>query len=267
MNKEDKVQNIIKRANRVLEIAKRQSQNEPKVQNRVNNICLHTEGYAEPEYSSEVGLVATGNWNQVSNCNEHGDLLRRISTIFENMGIECEWFDEWCNCSYCNKLIRNCPDSYSWKPSFFYFDGEVTCIECLKKDPVEYLKSLEDNSSVANTIDINPSDFGYVLIDGNKQSGWYPGQNDNPDKIAKELREQGISRFLFNIKLVGQFDCYWSVYLHKDEVQMLNIIDDEDVNDKCNNCHEDCDKCCPSSSPDEDAEHISPILLTLQRSK
>jgi hypothetical protein len=46
-------------------------------------------------------------------------------------------------------------------------------------------------------------------------------RNDDPHKVAKELRAKGISRFLFNIDDVGQFDSHWSVYVHEDEKHLL----------------------------------------------
>jgi hypothetical protein len=42
-----------------------------------------------------------------------------------------------------------------------------------------------------------------------------------PAQVAKELRAKGISRFLFNIDDVGQFDSHWSVYVHEDEKHLL----------------------------------------------
>jgi hypothetical protein len=49
------------------------------------------------------------------------------------------------------------------------------------------------------TIDnIDPEDYGYVKYNGdNYESGWHPGQTDNPRIIAKELSDRGVSRFLF----------------------------------------------------------------------
>jgi hypothetical protein len=262
MDKEQKAQNIAKRANRILEIALRMSNGlNWQIRSHIEEICLHYEGYAEPGYSSETGLVATGNWNSVDKWNTKtnsrqiiSNLPERIGNLFEKMGIECEWSDEWTSCHQCGKLVRTQADSYSWTPSYQLGDGELTCIECLEEDPEGYLQSLEDNPDTCNTMtSIKPEKHGYILIDDNKETGWHPGQNDDPHKIAKELRDKGISRFIFNMDSVGQFDCRWSVYVHEDE---------KDLVDPCDNCSSSgCGGCeHDQEDPDEEAEHVSPYL-------
>lgn len=192
----------------------------------IEDIQLYTGGYSEPGYTDpESGVIATGNWNNVTKWTRESitifDLPSRILNLFEKLGIECKWSDEWCSCSNCGKLVRTSPDCYSWTPSYTVGDGELTCHECLKQDPVAHLESLEGNPNTANTInDIDPADYGYVkLNDESYETGYHPGQNDSPEVIAKELRAKGISRFLFQIDSVGQFDGRWSVYAHESEAQ------------------------------------------------
>jgi hypothetical protein len=216
--------NTSKRAARILEIAKNMSENN-RVRNYLEEIQLHCEGYAEPGYHSEE-IIATGNWNNVTQYNpltnkqeEISDLPSRIAHLYEKMGIDCEWSDEWAECS-CGKLVRTQGDCYSWTPSYQLNDGEITCIDCLKDDPESYLLSLEGNPNVANTIHcILPEKNGYVKMNeaNSYETGFHPGQNDDPKKVAKELEARGLYRYLFNIDDVGQFDTRWSVYVHKDE--------------------------------------------------
>ena len=56
------------------------------------------------------------------------------------------------------------------------------------------------------------------------QSGWYPGQVDSPAKVAKEMKARGITKYLFGIDSVGQFETKWSCYVHKDEEYLLNPL-------------------------------------------
>lgn len=255
MNDEERKRNIIKRAERIWHIAMDMTQGAHwQVQSAIEEIRLHYDGYAEPGYDDNIGIVATGNWNEVTSYDYQtqtttilSDLPKRISEMYEKMGIECEWSDEWSNCSQCGKLIRTQADSYSWTRSYHFSEHscEITCIDCLEEDPESYLSELEDNPDVANTMkSIDPSEYGYVCLnDESYQSGWYPGQHDDPHKIAKELSDKGVTRYLFNIDSTGQFDTHWSVYVHKDEVDLLNSEDDEyfapDCCDSCNdtNCH------------------------------
>ena len=224
--KSDMNKNTSKRAERILEIAKNMSEGNNRVRNSLEDIQLHYEGYAEPGCHSEE-VVATGNWNDVSKYNSLTNKQERISNLpsrilalFEKMGIVCEWSDEWAACS-CGKLVRTQGDSYSWTASYQLNDGELTCIDCLKDDPESYLLSLEGDSNVANTIHcIRPEKNGYVKMneDNSYETGFHPGQHDDPKKVAKELEAKGLYRYLFNIDAVGQFDTRWSVYVHKDEL-------------------------------------------------
>ncbi len=222
---------VQKRAAMIMDIAIRMaSKMGCQVQNYIEEIQLHYNGYGESGYSDpSCGLIATGNWNEITEYDKQtksrkvvSDLPKRIGDLFEKMGIECEWSDEWSTCGDCGKLIRTQADSYCWLPSYKYYDGEISCEECLKADPESYLSSLEDNPDDANTFSsIDPVNYDYVKLDEDFESGWYPGQNDSPHKVAKELRDKGVSRFLFNIDSTGQFDTHWSCFVHADEIELL----------------------------------------------
>src|SRR5574343_1714826 len=96
-------ENTIKRANRILEIARNMAKSLGyKVVNRIEEIQLHYEGYREPGYN-QSNLIATGNWNSITNygngCHTMiSDLPKRMADMFDKMGIECEWSDEWTEC-------------------------------------------------------------------------------------------------------------------------------------------------------------------------
>lgn len=225
----------VKRAYQVLEIACAMAERLPgySVRSRIEEIQLHTDGYAEPGYDGQH--VATGNWNVVDEYVpaadgaqwgtrqqvQGGDLPERLAKIFEKLGFEIEWSDEWQTCDDCNKLVRHQPDSYGWKPSYAQVnDCEILCHECLTEDPEGYLESLEDREEAANTLDIDPADHGYVKTE-ECESGWHHGQTDDPRKVAKTLREKGISRFLFALDEPSQFYTRWSVWVHEDEIALL----------------------------------------------
>ena len=132
---------VYSRAIRILEAAKNDAQSRAKnstdrqVRNVLEDIQLHN-GYAEPGYSDpECGIVATGNWNEITkwvNNERHviSDVPARIGRLFEKLGIEIEWSDEWANCTNCGKVVRTEPDSYSWKPAYTLGEGELWCHEC-----------------------------------------------------------------------------------------------------------------------------------------
>ena len=229
------------RAQRVLEIACRMAEKTDKangggytVQNSISEIGLFTH-YSEPGYDGE--LIALGNWNDVISYDHTtktrkvvSNLPTRVGDILEKLGFELEWIDKWTNCCDCGGLVRTQGDSYSWTRSYHECtgNGEVSCIDCLQADPESYLSELEGNCDTANTIsEIDPADHGYVKVNEDSyESGYYPGQHDQPQKVAKELEKMGVSRYLFNIDSVGQFESKWSVFVHESEKDLL-FPDDE----------------------------------------
>jgi hypothetical protein len=245
---------IAKRAEFIIEIAQRMAEkidaefDTLSASCAVEDIRLNFAGYEEPGYTTpEHGIVATGNWNSFrvwdGKANKYQEkvyyLRKRVGDLFEKMGIPCEWSDEWTECSECYALIRTSPDCYSWLPSYISGEYGYTCHTCVLKDPESYLKELEDSESNAITLDIDPCDHGYNLIDDSFETGWHPGQTDDPKKVAKELRDKGVSRFLFKITGQGQFDTKWAVYVHQEEVELLEEKKDISADDDSNEEHLD----------------------------
>jgi hypothetical protein len=180
-------------------------------------------GYAEPGYQTPANGagVYRANWNGLSEWDGRerksiDDTMPRLSAILEHIGAGIEWGDEWSDCYQCGKLVRTSPDSYGWQPSYIRTeDGEV-CHECVSKDPEAYLLELEGDADRAWTLDIDPADHGYTLLEEGFENGFHPGQNDDPREIAGRLRARGIDNFVFRLDSVGQFDASFSVYVPDD---------------------------------------------------
>ena len=160
--------------------------------------------YAEPGYSDPKSGILFADWNSCS---------RRVQDLLESAGYSLEWGEEWTTCGGCGKALRTSPDSYSWLPSYVADCGFLLCNDCV--DPESYLESLEDSPRKAITIDsIDPTDFGYILLDDSFENGFHPGQNDDPVKISKDLHAEGYKHLIFKIDGKGQFDISFSVW-HK----------------------------------------------------
>ena len=199
--------------------------------NQLEEFSTHTSGYAEPGYNNpESGIILTGNWNNVTRYDYEtresvklSDFPERLAKIFsKRYGAELEWSDEWCACSDCGKLVRTQADSYGWKRYYFESDGENICGDCVKKDPANYLESLEGKDRQAITIDVDPEKHGYAKLAEELQNGLYGGQCADPATIAKNLKEKDVNRFLFRIENVGQFDLTFSVFVHEDEYKLAS---------------------------------------------
>lgn len=205
--------------NRIIEAAKASTTNRETL-NRLEDMRW-APGYAEPGYSEpKRGGVWFANWNDIasydpkSNTYEvHDGTMGRLASALERYGASIEWEDEWSTCDQCGKAVRTSPDSYSWQPSYFMGDCEIICHECIAEDPEMYLEEFEGKGETAWTLDIDPADHGYTLLEGGFENGMHPGQNDSPEEIADRLRARGITRFLFRLDSVGQFDARFSVYV------------------------------------------------------
>jgi hypothetical protein len=237
---------LFARVERILEIARVMAEKKDKelgtyqVSDHIDGIQIYTES-SEPGDDDCIYIVA--NWNNVDVYDRASnsrvvisDLPSRLCNIFEKMGVNVEWSDEVSSCSDCGKMIRTSPDSYSWQPNFVVGDGEILCCVCISNDPEKHLEDLEGDPNRCNTIEsINPADHGYVCAQERLESGWHSGQTADPKKIAKELQEKGITRFLFNLDENSQFYSTWSVFIAKEEMPIFNGEQEEDSS-SCPHC-------------------------------
>ena len=133
------------------------------------------------------------------------------------------------------RAVRTSADCYSWSPSYVLLNEcEIVCIDCLtgnESSVRDYLESLENRTSNALQLHIDPAKYGYVRLEDGFENGFHPGQNDDPKKITERLREAGEQRpLLFKIDGTGQFDIEFSVYARlaeeEDEAQTAESEED-----------------------------------------
>lgn len=177
--------------------------------------------YAEPGYSSPERGIVFGNWNpkcgfSVPKAQQERDPISKLARILEKAGFELEWQDEWTTCCDCGKALRTSPDCYQWTSYYrIVNECEIVCLDCL--DPSEYLESIEDNASVACPPDWNPEDYGYVKFNGDFETGFHPGQTDNPSAVLKRMHAQGLKRVVFKIAEQSQFYTVWQAYYFNEQ--------------------------------------------------
>ncbi len=212
------------------------------LENRIEEVQLYDGDQLSDDFDADV--VAVGNWNSVDKWDpvKHareetpmGRLPCRLGEALERIGVELEWSDCTTTCDECGKLLNTNPTHYGWQPSYVSGDGFLTCKECV--DPESYLEDLEGEPNRALNLDsIDPADYGYHKMQEDFQSGWHPGQDASPKKIAEAMRKRGIDRFLFVIDDVGQFDMRFSVWVHDDEWSLVEgeELDDHEVNGPSN---------------------------------
>jgi hypothetical protein len=164
----------------------------------------YASAYAESGYTQPAKGILFANWNYFPS---------DVTGILERSGYAIEWSDEWTTCSNCGNAIRTTANSYGWQPAYAELQGDTLCIPCLNGDAGDYLESLEDNPNTAlNIPSIDPSEWGYAQSQDGFESGFHPGQNDDPKAIYKRLKESGHMHILFQVDSVGQFDLRFSVW-------------------------------------------------------
>eukprot|EP00918_Siedleckia_nematoides_P069452 GHVU01151496.1.p2 GENE.GHVU01151496.1~~GHVU01151496.1.p2 ORF type:complete len:209 (-),score=36.71 GHVU01151496.1:621-1247(-) len=178
------------------------------------------EGYAEPGYDTPEAGVVFGDWNDRTSWNPEtretttlDATPSRLARIFERMGLEVEWCDEWATCGECYRAVRTSPDCHSWLPSYLMGDGDLTCAECVESDPAPHLEAIEGDPNRGWTLDIDPALHGYERHEDGFETGFHSGQDADPHAVAAKLEAEGVTRYLFRIDGTGQFDMTWSVYV------------------------------------------------------
>lgn len=200
-------------------------------------------GYADPDPGA---CIVLSDWNDVPD---------NLQEYLQDNGHHLEWSDEWVTSNTSpSKAYRQQPDSYFWQPSFFITEGgdivgsdEVA--DFYGKPDVgatafdEYLSHLSiDRDNVdhylacggihADTFGVKWGEVGFDLLtdedssdgssDGSSDSeplefetGFHPGQDDDPVKVLERLADQVYegATVVFQIANVGQFDCRWKVWV------------------------------------------------------
>lgn len=218
---------LLRRVEKLIEAA-RNSAITSQARSQIDSITIST-AYAEPGYADPTsGVVCFGNWNSISKYDGNkfvtvDDAPARLAKLLERLAVELEWSDEWACCDHCRKAVRTQADSYSWRPSYASTDDGIICHECIEADPTDYLQSLEGDSHRCVTFDIDLEAQGYKLLSEDYQNGLYGGQSASPGLIADELRQQEIDRFIFRLDASRQFDMSFSVWVHEDEYDLIDM--------------------------------------------
>lgn len=193
--------------------------------------------YCESGYSTDKGEILFGNWNgptpskwdesqrKFTREDKHAAeslFFSRVVKALESVA-ELEWEDEWTTCSECGGAVRTSADSYGWQRGYVELDGEILCSECAAKHAGEVIAQFEneDSKCLMSDLGIDPADHGFTRLDQDFEHGLYGGQDADPKKIAATLRNRGITRFVFVLDSVGQFDASFSVWIHKSESKLL----------------------------------------------
>jgi hypothetical protein len=167
--------------------------------------------YSEPGYSkTNDGYILFADWN---------DVPKHIMAWIEKHH-NIEWSDEWFyNCTECGNAVRTQPDCWAWTQSFHIFNEcEPVCHDCIESNPdlqKAILDELIDNPKRCNLL-VDLEKFGFTEIECGFESGWHPGQTDDPKKILDAAQKaMPDMQFVFGDIAVGQFDVSFCLYARK----------------------------------------------------
>lgn len=214
--------------------------------------CTFLPFYSEPGYQNPKTGIVLGNanltlpWKQQETPEDEKirkeartkSMIARVLAALDRLGYEFEWSDEWRECASCHGAVRCNADSWGWR-RYYYEDeahGDVICGDCVcgnvERQREAYLEWIEGNHRRALTFDLDLSKLGYLHLNDRFEHGFHPGQDADPEKVAKEIERCGGKRFIFEMDSAGQFDVTFSVWLHKDEAHLIDQFNfkDEVVN-------------------------------------
>jgi hypothetical protein len=197
-----------------------------------NEFMDYAGSYGEPGYSLPEGktpMVVLGNfWCRCANYKDerwpdsplHGIDVHYPAAFrkMEEQGVELVWSDEWMVDYHHDKAYRTTSDSYHWKPSVILTedcewmtpdDDLETWIDFLKNDPS---RCLPDH--IYSPHDLIMAGFDQ-WGDEKFESGWHPGQNDDPKEVLAEILrayDEEDVEVVFVLDETSQFYLRFSAY-------------------------------------------------------
>ena len=158
-----------------------------------------------------------------------GTVPAEVQEAFENTGFDDVFFssiiggrywgfsDDYRLCDYCGSVVRNSPDSYSWRPNYIQIEGEIICRDCVNDDILqEYVESMSNNFKLAvftRLIDDDTMErLGYEKVSGDHEAGIGEWCHDDPLVLYEEAQAARPGVYVFKIDDVGQFDVGFSLW-------------------------------------------------------
>lgn len=165
--------------------------------------------YGEPGYSDPERGIILANWNNIP---------KGLADWLEKCGYSLEWSDEWTIDYNHGKAYRTSPDSYHWESQIAITDdGEMLTPD---DDASEWIDefAMTDKGQPCKCLpsritDDELTDAGFVMTNPGLESGWFPGQTDNPDVISRAAFDHGnAERVVFrkteNSQFYMRFECW-----------------------------------------------------------
>lgn len=145
--------------------------------------------------------------------NENG--INHWSIIEDVFDCEYGYRDEYLECDQCNNIMmRYLNNSY---PEYYSTESSVVCLDCFNQDEEvqdHYIEQLINNPRNANQLiesDVLEK-IGFTKLDKVFESGLHEGQNDDPQVIYEELKNQ-YEEVIFDVENSTMFETEFVVWV------------------------------------------------------
>lgn len=146
----------------------------------------------------------------------------RVFAALEEQGFKLEWCDEWWIDYETGKAWRTQADSYSWQPSII-FDEEMGDYLTPDHDADVWIEWGVNNPDrcIPRVVKIDLGAAGFEQWEPHNphtyESGWHPGQTDDPREITKQIRSElgDDVEVVFQLDATGQFDVRFSAWVRE----------------------------------------------------
>jgi hypothetical protein len=151
----------------------------------------------------------------------------RLWARFEEVA-SFEWHDEWIVDHENDQCFRTTGDCYAWQPSWAMSEGgDIVTIADDAQTWLDVLGLDGDNPIQLHSNQVRAGDLAALGFkfwpdedDGEYfETGWHPGQDDNPEEKVKRIREMHGDdvHIICYITGVGQFDSRWKMLYRNPE--------------------------------------------------
>lgn len=207
-----------------------------------DNFYDYANEYGEPGYGSslnpETAVVLGNYWCNDPGC-RHATGLHDISAhhprlfqYLEDAGIQFEWHDEWAvvrDSDSVSRAYRIRPDSYSWQASVLYSESVGDYLTPYN-DIEDWIHEVVNNPNRAiPSVVWSEADLinaGFTRYECGYESGWHPGQTDDPHEITRAIRDEygPETDIVFLIEGTGQFDVQFCAFIRSADGGHMHVF-------------------------------------------